>query len=179
MTPDWHDQLPSARVLWRALRTPVFDPSDYAHPQVVAAAVGLLDAHHRHDTALGQLTRMSQASTEFGNGEWRVVTDFFADASRDIRALIARVDTVVHHQVLALGIDFSEAAVHPCGIGTVLSRHTRRWALATADNGELVPSSTALGILVEEARVYNRLVKQVITGRVRLPAPAHQARILP
>ncbi|WP_435593547.1 hypothetical protein [Nocardia sp. bgisy118] len=167
------------RTLWRALRTPVFDPSHYTHPQVVAAAVGLLDAHYRHNAALGQLTRMSQASTEFGEGEWRVVTDFFADASRDIRALIACVDIVVHHRVLALGIDCSQAAVHPCGIGTVLSRHIRRWASATADNGEMVPSSTALGILVDQARVYNRLVERVITGQVRLPVPAHQARTLP
>ncbi|MEV0027870.1 hypothetical protein [Nocardia sp. NPDC050793] len=176
--PDWYEQLPSARTLWRALRTPVFDPSDYPHPEMVAAAVGLLDAHYRHKAAVDQLTRITQSSTQIEEGEWRVVSDFFAEASRDIAALIARVDTFAHHRVLALGLDSSLAAMHPCGLGTVLTRHIRRWALATAQTGTLIPSSTALTILVEEASGYNRLVEQVITGQVHLPAPARTARTL-
>ncbi|MEU2258144.1 hypothetical protein ABZ540_33785 [Nocardia xishanensis] len=83
------------RTLWRALRMPVFDPGDYAHTEILDAAVGLLGAHYRHKAAVGQLTRISQPDTEIQQGEWRVVSDFFAEASRDIATLIARVDTVL------------------------------------------------------------------------------------
>ncbi|MET8779062.1 hypothetical protein ABZV58_29010 [Nocardia sp. NPDC004654] len=200
--PDWYDQLPSARTLWRALRTPVFDPGDYAYPEVVAATVGLLDAHYRHEAAVCQLTGIAQCGGHIEEDERRVVTDFFAAASRDIAALITRVDTFTHHRVLALGVDDCSAALYPCGLGTVLARHARRcgdgaaghgptargmgwyvvtghdagWALAAARIGTLVPDSTVLTVLAEEASAYNRLVERVLAGQVRLPAPTRADR---
>ncbi|MGY5309172.1 hypothetical protein [Nocardia gipuzkoensis] len=168
---DWYAGIPSARTMWRALRTPVFDPADYAHPEVVTATVGLLHAHHRHLTALGQIETLIECTAD--RPEWRVAADVLVRATRDIQGLIARIDHRVHDVLSDHAMDSSDAHSQPRELGAILSRHTRYWASEVTADRDFLPSSDTANTLIEQAAACNRLAARVVTG------PASMARATP
>ncbi|WP_067470553.1 hypothetical protein [Nocardia amamiensis] len=160
----WYASIPSTRTVWRALRTPVFDPADYAHPEIVTATVGLLHAHHRHLNALGQIETLIERKAD--RPAWRVAADVLV---RDIQTLIAHIDHHVHDVLSNHAMDSSHDRPQPHGLGAMLSRHTRYWASEVTADRDFLTSSDAANTLIEQAAAYNRLAARIVTGPANIP----------
>ncbi|MDE1675202.1 hypothetical protein [Nocardia gipuzkoensis] len=171
--PGWYASIPSARTVWRALRTPAFDPNDYAHPEILTATVELLRAHQRQLTTFGQVEAMIERRAAWP--DWPVAADDFTQATREIQQLMARIDHHVHDLLVTHGLDCSRARPHPRGLGETLSHHTRYWAREMTADRDFIPHLVAANVLTEQAWEYNRLIERIVTGRVHLPRPASVA----
>ncbi|MGY1937692.1 hypothetical protein [Nocardia gipuzkoensis] len=165
--PDWYLTIPSARTVWRALRAPAFDPSDYAHPEILTATVGILHAHQRQLASFGQIETLIERMA--ARPDWAVAGEDFARTTREIHELMARIDLHVHDLLIEHAIDFTHARPHPHGLGEALSRHIRSWAREMTADRDFVPTSVAAHALIEQAHDYNRLVGRIVSGRVHLP----------
>ncbi|MFI9410106.1 hypothetical protein [Nocardia gamkensis] len=170
--PDWYISIPSARTVWRALRAPVFDPGDYAHPEILTAAVGLLLAHQQQLTVFRQIETLIERRA--ARPDWAVAGEDFAQTTREIHELMARIDLHVH-DLIEHAIDSAHARAHPHGLGEALSRHTRFWARAVTADRDFLPSTVAANELIDQAQDYNHLVARIVSGRVHLPHPASLA----
>ncbi|MGW5218764.1 hypothetical protein ACWEQA_12940 [Nocardia sp. NPDC004085] len=167
--PDWYVSIPSARTVWRALRTPAFDPGNYAHPEILTATVALLHAHQRQLASFRQIETL--ISTKAAQPDWAVAGKDFAQVTREIHQSMARIDLHVHDLLIEHAIDFAHARPHPHGLGEALSRHTRCWAREMTADPDFIPTSVAANALIEQAHDYNRLVARIVSGRVHLPHP--------
>ncbi|MFF7941574.1 hypothetical protein ACFZC5_17825 [Nocardia gamkensis] len=171
--PDWHISIPSARTVWRVLRARAFDPSDYAHPEILTAAVELLQAHQQQLTVFGQIETLIERKA--ARPDWAVAGEDFAQTTREIHELMARIDLHVHDLLIEHAIDSAHARPHPHGLGEALSRHTRFWAREVTADRDFLPSTVAANELIDQAVAYNRLVARIVSGRVHLPHPASLA----